>query len=174
MSKCSCKFVNSPIRTSDRLKNDGRTSHPMYESWKVIKRRCRPNSKNSNTYYERGIGICYEWAVDFWSFFECMGYRPEGLSIDRVNNDIGYCPHNCRWATTVQQAANRRKRDLKIKSNRDLPVGVTKFRGRYKVQFTVNKKCRFIGYFENKNSAIKACKMARDQILIERQNLNKI
>lgn len=169
MPKCSCRFINTPIKTSDRLKKDGRTSHSMYESWKGIKNRCRPDNKNSDNYYERGIGVCYEWAIDFWAFFSYMGHRPTGLSVDRIDNDGGYCPHNCRWATPVQQAANRRKRDLKMKSNRVLPVGVTNYKGRYKVQFTVNKKCRFIGYFNNKNSAIQASVLAREQILRERQ-----
>ena len=83
----------------------------LYACWFNMKSRCfNPNNKYYFSYGGRGINICDEWANDFSAFREwafANGYS-DNLSIDRINNDMGYSPDNCRWATKKQQSLNRK------------------------------------------------------------------
>jgi hypothetical protein len=70
--------------------------------------RCRnPNNRDYRNYGARGIAVCERW-LSFENFYADMGDPPPGMSIDRVNNDLGYSAKNCRWATTSEQNRNRR------------------------------------------------------------------
>lgn len=80
----------------------------LYKVWGSMRHRCKsPTNKRAAHYYDKGITVCTEWD-DFKVFREWAysnGYT-EGLSIDRINNDLGYSPDNCRWATRYTQGAN--------------------------------------------------------------------
>ena len=82
---------------------------PEYSSWNSMKQRClNPNSKDYANYGGRGISVCDSWQDSFQQFFEDMGIRPEGTTLDRMDNDGNYEPGNCRWATAKEQNSNRR------------------------------------------------------------------
>ena len=100
------------LEAAERLKVKPATMHvrlhPLYATWSTMRQRCFDRKHQAYRFYgKRGITICEQWN-DFWQFVADMGPKPEGTSIDRIDNDGNYEPGNCRWATASQQQKNRR------------------------------------------------------------------
>lgn len=108
MSKsCGC-YKDEMSR--DRLTTHGRARHAAYKSWIKAKTRCSlgPKDRSYHLYAGRGISVAKEWDT-FEAFWSDMGETWfKGASLDRIDNDKGYEPGNCRWATPKGQANNRR------------------------------------------------------------------
>ena len=126
---------------------------PTYGSWLAMKRRCNDSSLAQYKYYG-GRGITVAWP-NFEAFYADMGVRPDGHTIDRIDNDGNYEPGNCRWATWTQQCRNKG-----MQSNNTSGVkGVYWDRGRWRVDIVVAGKKINLGRF----ATIEAASAARKQ-----------
>lgn len=85
-----------------------RRTSPEYRSWQAMRNRClNPNAEDWAYYGGRGVTIVRKWAV-FAVFLRDMGRRPSPRhTLDRINDNVGYRPGNCRWATRLTQSRNR-------------------------------------------------------------------
>lgn len=101
---------------------------PTWISWQSMLARCRyPHRDVSAKHVNRGIRVCARWSDSFEAFLSDMGERPDGTTLDRINNDGDYKPSNCRWATPREQARNRR--NARLTFDTAVQVAVARLRG---------------------------------------------
>jgi hypothetical protein len=141
---CQCTCGNTKVVLGDKLKNGNTKSCGCFQkkfrenliqtaaverrdytksSYSAMLSRCyNPKTPAFPRYGGAGIGVCARWrfgenGLTGWDCFRLdMGPRPQAMSIDRINNELGYTLENCRWATNAQQQANRRRVGRKPKS----------------------------------------------------------
>lgn len=138
--KCKCSCGNEVVvRTADLttnhstscgcLRQEVHSTHKLsktlpYDTWTSMLRRCtNPNDKDYANYGARGITVCDEW-LSYPNFYKWMcehGYT-KGLTIDRIDNDKGYSPENCRVVTMREQQQNRRNSIIVTLDGNTLPL----------------------------------------------------
>lgn len=93
-----------------------------YKSWREMHQRCRNRNRPMSRHYcDRGIEIDRRW-FDFEEFHADMGERPEGLTLERIDNDGPYSKSNCRWATMAEQNRNKRSNRIAVIDGRSMIV----------------------------------------------------
>lgn len=152
-------------------KTHGLTQHRFYQTWRSMRGRCiNPKDKGYKDYGGRGITVCEEWldVRNFIAWCEMTYPNIEGLSLDRIDNDKGYSPENCRWVDRTTQALNRRK----MKHNKSGFVGVSwnKTHQDWAAYIKVKSKQRSIGTFLTIEEAV----LARDNYIIENSLPHKL
>lgn len=144
----SCGCLQKELLKNGLSKKHGMSKTPTYETWFCMKNRCNnPKDARYKDYGGRGIKVCKKW-YKFENFYEDMGVRPKNKTIDRINNNRGYEPSNCKWSTRAEQSNNMRsnryicyKENIKTMSewSRCLGIKLTTLRQRIKSGWSVEK-----------------------------------
>jgi hypothetical protein len=115
--KCGC----NQCRLNKSKENDyiaDKKHMKEYSIWKGLKTRVlNENHVDADRYINRGIDCCDRWLKSFEDFYTDMGPCPENHTIDRIDNDKGYFPENCRWASMTEQSNNRGGFNILIEHN---------------------------------------------------------
>ena len=154
----SCGCVKGAHRVTHNMSNSR-----LYAIWNNLKGRClNPNDVAYDRYGGRGLAVCEEWLVfdNFYSWSVENGYS-ENLTIDRIDNDKGYSPCNCRFASKSVQSANRRKE--KNTSSKFIGVYFHKDSKKFASHVTFEGKSKYLGLFLCEQEAAKA----RNTFIIE-------
>ncbi|MBT2750019.1 MULTISPECIES: hypothetical protein [unclassified Lysobacter] len=105
----SCGCLRAEQLSARRLRH-GASGTLEYRLWRKMKERCsNPNAPGYRNWGGRGIRVCDRWQASFEAFLRDMGMCPSGYSLDRIDNERGYEPGNCRWASHQQQCNNQRR-----------------------------------------------------------------
>ncbi|MBO7712291.1 MAG: hypothetical protein J6S85_02235 [Methanobrevibacter sp.] len=161
--KCDCgniiivrdttlKFHKTPSCGCVKYKKHGMTRTRLYRIWCDMKSRClNKNTARFNFYGGKGISVCDEWLnfENFMNWSILNGYR-EDLTLDRIDGDSNYTPHNCRWTSCHTQSANKGLN----KNNKSGYTGVCKHRKIFMSYITIYKERKILGYFKTAEEAV--------------------
>lgn len=149
---CGCLRIVS-------ITKHGMNKTPEHQAWSGMRQRCtNPNSPHYHRYGGRGITVVQEWMDSFEAFYRDMGKKPTGLTLERINNELGYFKDNCCWASRKKQARNRKR----FKTGGSGIVGISWYRRtqKYRVYIMTDNQEHHIGYFDTLDQAAIARKQA--------------
>lgn len=109
LQSCGCLKIELQSKSVTTHGQSHSNKTPEYGAWLSMRGRClKPQHKSYHDYGGRGITVCERWMNSFENFFADMGKRPDGYSIERINNDGNYEPGNCKWIPRPHQSKNQR------------------------------------------------------------------
>ena len=169
------KAIKSGHTKSCGCRNGGIThglhNNKFYKTWNDMIRRCTNHKATGyKNYGGRGITVCEEWldVVKFIEWCESTCPNEKGISLDRIDNDLGYSPENCRWVDKSTQAINRRMR--RTNTSGFVGVGFNKSKGKWEASLKLNNIYKYIGSF----LTIEEAAQARDNYIIENNLPHKL
>lgn len=116
VKSCGCAQKEIASRAARLKRTHGLTKSPTYNAWDSMKARClNKKHKSYKDYGQRGIKICERWML-FENFLNDMGLKPEDMSLDRIDNSLGYYKENCKWSSYREQSNNKRN-NIKLEIN---------------------------------------------------------
>lgn len=148
VTSCGCRQKEAALencKNNSFEKTHGMTLTSMFRLWGHMHERCKENHKtHHDRYFARGIRVCDRWST-FENFYADMGDKPDGMTLDRIDNDGPYSPENCRWASLKAQQRNQRRTNFLLVGGDKVPamdvadaIGVKKSAMQYFI--TVSRK----------------------------------
>lgn len=136
-----------------------------YKAWQHMISRCYGKSEwNKHYYQKRGITVYDEWRGSFLAFLRDVGRKPsKDMSLERIDNDLGYYPGNVMWATRLEQSLNTRPHGGRYPNTSGV-TGVS-WRGnrkKWRAYIVINGKQKMLGYFDTKEEAVAARKKGEE------------
>lgn len=155
------------MKKRNGIKTHGLSKTRIHKEWRGVLHRCKnPSASHYENYGGRGIDVCEEWKSDFMSFYTWSmqnGYD-DSLTLDRIDNNKGYSPNNCRWVTHMENCHNRGARKDSTTGIAGVTIRILKSgKVKYRVNITENYNKIYIGQYDTLEEAINSRKEAENK-----------